>query len=223
MYVVPTEGCSGFSHAVRFFFILIYCFFMQRTMMFSCYSLRYLSLISILLSIPVSLCTQCYYPDRSPADTHTPCSEDSGHSACCGPDDYCLTNGLCISYMQLKRGSCTDSTWTAPTCPFQCRDGKSRNMRLEALYLGLLLNILLEWRNSTTPIVPCYDGFWTCFLDGCSNFSNKFPISNGQIILRTNETVLGAQNRKVSASSNIATIATATTATSPTAGGLHVS
>lgn len=64
----------------------------------------------------------CYYPDGSAAALDIPC-QDTNHSACCGPDSYCLANNLCIQKLVLTRSSCTDQTWKAPECPYYCRDG----------------------------------------------------------------------------------------------------
>jgi hypothetical protein len=72
---------------------------------------------------------QCYYPDGSiPTDYDwQPCT-GAQYSSCCIPSegDICQENGLCyfpdegLDY----RGTCTDITWTDPSCPQICVNGE---------------------------------------------------------------------------------------------------
>ena len=72
---------------------------------------------------------ECFYPDgikpNSSDGDYVPCSSnDETPSACCKTGDGCSTSGLCHgSSGFMYRGACTDSTWTAPECAQQCRNG----------------------------------------------------------------------------------------------------
>jgi hypothetical protein len=77
---------------------------------------------------------QCYYPDGSiPTDYDwEPCT-GAQYSSCCIPSegDICQENGLCYYPAEELdyRGTCTDPTWTDPSCPQICVNG-------EAFFLG---------------------------------------------------------------------------------------
>lgn len=80
--------------------------------------------------------TTCYSLTglESPFDsiTYIPCNitavENGQHSACCAPDDLCLSNGLCkfnnpnpsANFNEYWRVACTDPTYEDPACPKQC-------------------------------------------------------------------------------------------------------
>ncbi|KAH7417363.1 hypothetical protein BKA64DRAFT_298805 [Cadophora sp. MPI-SDFR-AT-0126] len=74
---------------------------------------------------------QCFYPDGSKADADIPCfRNDSLSRVCCGPNQVCSTNNLCVnkaatSPVQTFRGSCLDSAF-GPSCPTFCT-GSSYN------------------------------------------------------------------------------------------------
>lgn len=66
--------------------------------------------------------SSCYWPNKTPAENHVPCSSDVA-SACCAPNQICLSNKLCLSVGQpfvLSRGSCTDPTYGSQNCPDKC-------------------------------------------------------------------------------------------------------
>lgn len=77
----------------------------------------------------------CFYPNGD-ANGDTPCYVSKKESNCCGTGYACLSNKVCrlahedstgasmpYSY---GRGSCTDRTWTSPSCPLFCLIGSSR-------------------------------------------------------------------------------------------------
>ena len=71
----------------------------------------------------------CYHPNQNEAPGDTPCAPTSsnGASACCFPEDTCISNGLCLNAdMIFNRGSCTDPTWKSTGCAPWCQDGKTR-------------------------------------------------------------------------------------------------
>ncbi len=56
--------------------------------------------------------------------SYIPCEPTAWNSACCYPNDSCVTEGLCYSVNgHVYRGGCTDSTWQAPECPTVCSQG----------------------------------------------------------------------------------------------------
>lgn len=97
----------------------------------------YLALASV--PFTASLDPTCHYPDGTVALTDIPCNNHGSAAACCGPNYYCLSNGLCWGDLHLGRGSCTDPTWQAPGCAELCRNGKFINAllsdALQHLYL----------------------------------------------------------------------------------------
>lgn len=74
----------------------------------------------------VSNAQTCYYPNGTAAEGNYPCVTDAEHSACCGRNDECLTNGLCRplgadpTSNEFWRDSCTDRTWLSDACPKYC-------------------------------------------------------------------------------------------------------
>lgn len=66
----------------------------------------------------------CWFPDGNTETQDLPCDPNADESACCGPDAFCLSNGLCLSSGVVSRGSCTDRTWNDPACATQCTNGE---------------------------------------------------------------------------------------------------
>ncbi|KAH7305937.1 hypothetical protein B0I35DRAFT_443545 [Stachybotrys elegans] len=71
----------------------------------------------------------CYYPDGSTAPQDVPCTDETRHSACCGPGYACLSNFICQATgaelqrpgaTEYVRGSCTDESWRSGSCPSFC-------------------------------------------------------------------------------------------------------
>lgn len=69
----------------------------------------------------------CYYPDKTRALDHTPCSDDE-QTACCSSDHICMANGLCMNAGRVQpygfsRAACTDLEW-GTGCPQVCTSGE---------------------------------------------------------------------------------------------------
>ena len=61
----------------------------------------------------------CYGPQGDSGTWGLPCNPDDAVSVCCNEDDYCLSNGLCLTTNTdnvFKYYGCTDSDW-----PYPCR------------------------------------------------------------------------------------------------------
>lgn len=82
-------------------------------------------LSAVFVHSAASLNATCYYPDGSVASSDTPCSSTGSSASCCEDKLYCLSNGLCldIAHVFYVRGSCTDPTWPASSCPRRCLGG----------------------------------------------------------------------------------------------------
>jgi hypothetical protein len=74
---------------------------------------------------------QCYALNGTELDsTYKPCDPSAKHSGCCGTDDLCLDNSLCMATSGQYTGSiwqtgCTDPTGNDEACPKVCPDGTS--------------------------------------------------------------------------------------------------
>ncbi|KAF7890468.1 hypothetical protein EAF00_008783 [Botryotinia globosa] len=67
---------------------------------------------------------QCFSPKGSRDPNGIPCFSNDSASQCCGSDEFCSTNKLCVSKNdpnKFSRGSCTDSTFKAASCPNICQ------------------------------------------------------------------------------------------------------
>ncbi|KAL4786419.1 hypothetical protein BJX76DRAFT_355147 [Aspergillus varians] len=66
----------------------------------------------------------CFFPSGTVAPGNVACSSDQ-YTSCCGTNDLCLSNGLCLSVSHqpfvLSRGACTDPEWGSG-CPQYCRN-----------------------------------------------------------------------------------------------------
>ena len=65
---------------------------------------------------------KCYYPDQAVEPFHVICNASAQVSLCCKYGATCLTNGLCFSKWDtsFNTGTCTDQTWTDPSCFQNC-------------------------------------------------------------------------------------------------------
>jgi hypothetical protein len=82
-----------------------------------------------------------YNNSRIKIPCNTTAIENGKHSACCAPDDLCLTNGMCrnqgddqIGKNYYWREGCTDATFEDSACPQYCNYSEGQN-----LHLGVLL------------------------------------------------------------------------------------
>lgn len=87
---------------------------------------RSASALFLLSSLVLNTAAQrnCWFPDGSTETQDVPCNANAEQSACCGPDAFCLSNGLCMANGVLSRGSCTDRDWADPACAKECTSGE---------------------------------------------------------------------------------------------------
>jgi hypothetical protein len=70
---------------------------------------------------------QCFFPNGSPDSSGIPCFTDDNTSRCCGQDEICSTNKLCVSKKdpnKFTRRSCVDRTFQSGDCPNVCQGGE---------------------------------------------------------------------------------------------------
>ena len=107
-------------------------------------------LFTLLISyiLPAIALKPCYYPDGSIAEDRSACNESAENSACCATAGACLSNGYCLQQAiytnRIARQACTDPTWTSPSCPYYCADGKTI----------LQLQYMLHTANDCTKVAP---------------------------------------------------------------------
>lgn len=130
----------------------------------------------------------CYRADGVTTVEDIPCDTSTGTSACCGADDYCLENGLCLNSGMLVRGSCTDPKWGAP-CNKICPDNDP---------------------NSFLRLQTC-GGQWSCTNGDCSN---TVALQGGrQIVLRKEQLAGLGLTKAITLAATDTVPATACTAT----------
>lgn len=88
--------------------------------------------IFVLSAHLVRASTICYFPDgETVAPVDYPCNASASVSPCCGPDSWCLDNGLCYHSGIISRGSCTDQNWGVG-CAQYCSSGRLHPIALFA-------------------------------------------------------------------------------------------
>lgn len=102
----------------------------------------YLTLFSILVAVCVAADT-CYYPDKTLALGHVPCSDDPNGAPCCASDHICMGNGLCLNVGShqpygFSRAACTSLNWGG-SCPRICV-GCESPISLQSALLDLFRN-----------------------------------------------------------------------------------
>ncbi|KAM3077337.1 hypothetical protein ACMFMG_006686 [Clarireedia jacksonii] len=73
---------------------------------------------------------QCFFPNGSPDSSGIPCFTDDDTSRCCGQDEICSTNKLCVAKKdpnKFTRRSCVDKTFQSGDCPIVCQGGEYRS------------------------------------------------------------------------------------------------
>lgn len=113
------------------------------TMHFRLQSQNLCLLLTLTILIPLGSSASCYYPSRNLASGDSVCQPKADVSACCGPGYACLGNLLCrktkessgdsLAIGAVVRGSCTDQTFSSPSCPQFCRSAGS--MFIESCYV----------------------------------------------------------------------------------------
>lgn len=99
---------------------------------------------------------KCFLPNGSADPNGIPCFTNDNTSRCCGSDEFCSTNKLCVSKNdanKFSRGSCVDSTFQATSCPNFCQSGEHSthdNDRREFFADNTIAN-------NTGAVLPCGD------------------------------------------------------------------
>ena len=90
---------------------------------------------SFLLSRRIQAQT-CYLPDQTIEPNDNVCNASAPVSLCCQSGATCLTNGLCFSQWDtsFNTGTCTDKTWTSPSCFQQCPPSLGNDHGFQTLY-----------------------------------------------------------------------------------------
>ncbi|KAF2500032.1 hypothetical protein BU16DRAFT_534667 [Lophium mytilinum] len=120
----------------------------------------------------------CYWPNKVVSPTHRPCNESANESHCCGPDDFCLDNGLCYDTAgTISQQSCTDPTWDASDCFQLCKEARSG---LPIMPTGLFVDLTQGIR-----LFCCDIGTYNSANDTC-DYGDKptspFGLSFGKVI-----------------------------------------
>ena len=78
----------------------------------------------------------CYYPDQTIETSHIICNGSAEASLCCPYGATCLTNGLCFHKWDtsFNTGTCTDKTWTDPSCFQSCLQSPGIDHGFNTLY-----------------------------------------------------------------------------------------
>lgn len=144
-------------------------------------------LVSFSTFLLPSLASQCWYPDgETLAISDIPCNTESSDSACCGPNSFCMSNGLCFGNGVLSRGSCTDKSWNSTECAQFCTgtDGKIIIARSK---VNEHTDKSCTDASAGAPLQPCNgdQGLFACGTSNsdCINDENTFTITGGNAIL----------------------------------------
>ncbi|QSZ32901.1 hypothetical protein DSL72_002482 [Monilinia vaccinii-corymbosi] len=148
---------------------------------------------------------KCYSSNRYRDPDGIPCFGGDNASRCCGVDEFCSTNKLCVSKSdpnKFSRGSCVDFTFRAASCPSVCRGVKD-----------------------TGAVLPCGDrslGNFCCD-EGqgsacCSKRSKVFTLGKGTTFTNNSPKAraTACSNSKLNGTSQSKTTRTATTTTTQT-------
>ena len=145
---------------------------------------------------------ECYYPDQTVETTHIICNASAHASLCCQYGSTCLTNGLCFSKWDtsINTGTCTDKTWTDPSCFQNCPQSSGIDHGFNTLY-------------------RCNDNQWCCSTSGnttscCNNsgvelfvlkevgavmggtgFESGFTIAPLELLQTSQSTMASSQNK----------------------------
>ncbi|KAJ5272154.1 hypothetical protein N7524_005423 [Penicillium chrysogenum] len=108
----------------------------------------------------------CYFPLGTEAPDTVPCGSEE-NTSCCGPEDVCLDNGLCMRVGEqpysLWRGACTNKDWTGctphcsklnlPDIPFEATTSDEPRLITQLEYSspegGAILSIIYTWGSTS--------------------------------------------------------------------------
>ena len=96
--------------------------------------------------------SDCYFATGELATLTSPCHDGSSGltSLCCTHGDMCLNNTLCAKSLgggesMHYRGTCTDSTWTSPSCPRFCVGDENKSTTVAVFLCGDNKDGTLQW------------------------------------------------------------------------------
>lgn len=93
----------------------------------------------VVCAVALDAPADCYFATGKPAALTSPCQDASSGltGLCCGHGHMCLNNTLCFKmeggHGVLYRGTCSDPTWSNPSCPRYCIDDENKST-LVAVY-----------------------------------------------------------------------------------------
>ena len=116
------------------------------------------------------LSDQTVVSDQTVLPQHIVCNASAQASLCCQQGATCLTSGLCFLEWDhsLNTGSCTDRTWTNPSCFHQCPPSPG---------------------NGFYVLYRCNDNLWCCsagdYTTSCCNDDNVhlFPLEGTGVVM----------------------------------------
>lgn len=131
---------------------------------------------------------KCYNPAGIIDTESLPCNTLADQSACCLPNDACLSNGMCFGTRDgypnvITRSSCTDKTFSDEACPHNCVDVNPNGA-------SIMLPVTTDSNNSSGEATYCCGAF-NSRNDGKCNEPTRgslypFPVENANVI--TNRT-----------------------------------
>ncbi|KAF2813990.1 uncharacterized protein BDZ99DRAFT_459741 [Mytilinidion resinicola] len=136
-------------------------------------------LFVILLSHLVCAGSQtCYFPNKVVVPGHRPCNESANQSHCCGPNDFCLDNGLCYDTAgTISQQTCTDPNWDASDCFQLCKEARSG---LPIMPTGLFIDLAQGIRTFCCDIDTYNSANDTCLYGGTPTMPFGLPF--GKVI-----------------------------------------
>lgn len=101
---------------------------------------------------------QCFLSNGSPDPMGIACVSNNDKSRCCGPNEFCSTNKLCVSKNdpnKYARSSCLDATFQSGSCLNVCLACEYHGpwLYLMRLHHSLIHNLA----NNTGTVLPCGD------------------------------------------------------------------
>lgn len=161
----------------------------------------------------------CFYPNGAHADHDYACNLTSEVSFCCGINDVCLENKICVgngydgsTAMPWNRGSCTDPTWQSPDCPKFCYTDDPANKPSGGSWI-------VQCKPNEAPNdVCCYDTTASEPLQCCTNTTaTTFTLQGEPSAMRAIESDAATLTRSlVSSDTAVAKGTSTTTSTSAT-------
>ncbi|ESZ92052.1 hypothetical protein SBOR_7552 [Sclerotinia borealis F-4128] len=102
---------------------------------------------------------QCFLSNGNNDPNGIPCFSGDNTSRCCGANEFCSTNKLCVSKNdpnKFSRGSCVDPTFQAASCPNVCQSGEFSETLNTMSRKGKQL-LIHNLAKDTGAVLPCGD------------------------------------------------------------------